>query len=76
MHVLTQAQRSALSGEATDLIIRADAAAEAINNILDQWGGMSTRSAAVAARDLRALADLIDGSDTASATDVPPIRIG
>lgn len=70
MHVATQAQltrimRSEQDGD-IDLAIKANIAAQTINDILDQWGSMSTENARACADRLRALADRIDGLQTAT----------
>ena len=70
MHVATQSQvariiRNEQEGD-LKLAIKAQVAAQTINDILDNWGGMSTKNARACADRLRSLADYIDGLNTAT----------
>ena len=70
MHVATKSQiariiRNEQDGD-LELAIKAQVAAQTINDILDNWGGMSTQNSRACADRLRSLADLIDGLETAT----------
>lgn len=66
MHVATKAHLAALSNDdAMHLYPKANTAAHAINDILENWGNASREQCEQRADRLRALADLVDGHVTA-----------
>ena len=70
MHVVTKAQTTRIveveRENADTVLIKAMSAAQAINDILDNWGSMSEKNGRACADRLRALADRVDGLQTAT----------
>jgi len=64
-NVATKKQMARLALDDYQIAIAANTAAEAINDILDNWGDMSANRCAESADRLRALADMVDGRETA-----------
>jgi len=70
MQVITKTQTTRIlqieKNDSVDLLIKARTAADAINDILDNWGNLSEKKKRSLADRLRALADRVDGLETAT----------